>query len=415
MLVLWLVGKDARRIFWSLAFILTGFFADAATLSELIQQGQGSMAPAFAPAAPLLHRAPAPATPSVAPLVAEVLPPLPGVGTVPPPAIEMPEVEASTTPIPHVTLPPAGTFTVPPTGENPQQFVANTFGLLSHSSSSIGDSATSLLDIQGTLDQMKINLASEYTFWENKRKQQLREHDALVGEVARLEKTLQEQKSLREEKLRLNAELQKERQLGSETQRANEEGRQKWELEREAYSKDLLALEGEVQGSRSHLTGNYGTISNQTREVQAMNHNLQHQIFILNGQVQQAEDAKAKQELDFKKMHPDLLAKIEVTQKEILELQAQVVAQSHLQMEVRSYRLHVAAQKDETNKLHQNYIDFQSNCSAVLKKRDADIYLEKQRFSEANQQIQRCQATDALNQQLQIKLNQCKAMVRTAR
>merc|ERR1719235_2018381 len=76
-------------------------------------------------------------------------------------------------------------------------FMANTYGFLRSTSDNVGSAVSSMLSIQGNMEEMKRDLNGEYALWMKKKRALTDEHDRLSSDIAHMQAALDEQKAMR--------------------------------------------------------------------------------------------------------------------------------------------------------------------------------------------------------------------------
>merc|ERR1719238_2605806 len=77
--------------------------------------------------------------------------------------------------------------------------MANTYGFLRTANNNVGSTVEGVLNVEGSLTDMKKDLDHEYTRWKAKKKVLLSEREKMNSEKKRLQETLLQQEQLRDD------------------------------------------------------------------------------------------------------------------------------------------------------------------------------------------------------------------------
>jgi len=290
--------------------------------------------------------------------------------------------------------------------------MANTYGFLRSTSDNVGGAVSSMLSIQGNMEEMKTDLNNEYSLWMQKKRALTDEHDRLASDIAHMKAALDEQHAMREEKLRLQGVLEVEKQKTATTVAETNAKREAWAQALADVNKDITMLEKQIDDSHSKKISGVTDSSTRTSQLRDQNRFLQDQIFHLNQQNTALQTTLSQKKVEFGKVHGALLTQIDEAQKGIHGYQREVVAQAQLRTEVLGYRHRVSAQMAETEGQNNRLTHMRINCTASLKKIEDKIAMYQVSLKSANQELMACQQLDGENQLIQRELNQCKATQR---
>lgn len=296
-----------------------------------------------------------------------------------------------------------------------QHFMANTYGFLRSTSDSVGQAVGSVLQIQNNLDEMKKDLASEYSMWEKKKQGLTAENERLRSEIARLAAAKQEQHNEVEEGVRLERELAFHKAESEKAEKETADARKRWAAQKASLLQDIKKLEAEIDYGQKIRGQKAAAASTKTSEIRSQNLKLQQQIFDLNQEVLKLQQTASRHRLDAGQKRSEVLAKIDDEQARIRSLQQQLVEQAKRRQSVQRARQQAAAQVEQTGKQREELQRARTECDTSVRQLEGQVAVAKTQLVQANKHIQECQAIDAENQGLQTKLNQCNAMKKSIR
>eukprot|EP00747_Dinoflagellata_sp_TGD_P163300 gnl/TRDRNA2_/TRDRNA2_181830_c0_seq1.p1 gnl/TRDRNA2_/TRDRNA2_181830_c0~~gnl/TRDRNA2_/TRDRNA2_181830_c0_seq1.p1 ORF type:complete len:326 (+),score=96.98 gnl/TRDRNA2_/TRDRNA2_181830_c0_seq1:82-1059(+) len=294
-------------------------------------------------------------------------------------------------------------------------FMSNTYGFLRSTSDNVGSAVSSMLSIQGNMEEMKRDLNGEYALWMKKKRNLADEHDRLASDIAHMQAALDEQHGMREEKLRLQGVLEFQKQKTAQTMEETNQKRKVWAQALSDVNKDITMLEKQIEEGHSSKLGHVSDVSKRTSELRDQNRFLQDQIFHLNEQNVHLETTTSQKKVEIGQIHSGLLAQIDSIQKQIHSFQDEVIAQAQLRTEVLGYRHRVSAQMKQTEDQRSRLTTLQSSCTASLKEIEDKILTAQAKLKNANEELVGCQELDGENQKIQRALNQCKAVTKAGR
>lgn len=290
-----------------------------------------------------------------------------------------------------------------------RHFIANTYGFLRSSSDNVGNAAQGILGVQTNLASLSQELEKEYGAWIQKKTSLVGENDGLRSEIAHLQGLLQEQNSLHQEAQRLQDEIALEKKATAELSAKIQLAQQGWTQEKDGYFAAVSKLEQQVENTRLDQSNKAKAAHEEYNSIKDQNRGLQQQIFQLNSELLEMQNAASKRRVEAGQRRAELIAGNEVQQTSLHGLQAQVVAQAQLQQEIRSYQHKVGVQIDERVNQLKMTTDLQASCKVQISQIEDSIKVAQSGIEQAKKAIMDCQTIDAQNQQAQGILNQCLA------
>jgi len=296
-----------------------------------------------------------------------------------------------------------------PTTVEDRHFIANTYGFLRSSSDDVGKAAQTVLGIETNLDDLSKELDREYNSWISKKEALVAENNGFRNEIAMLQGKLQEQRSLHEEELRLQSELAAVQVEIKHFATTREHSKASWEQESHDLTIENQRLEQQIEGKRIEQTQKAAAAVKKFNEIKDQSRGLQEQIYELNKEVLEKQNAAAHRRIENGKKHSLLLEQNAALQKEIQALQAKVVVEAQMMQEIRSYEKHVAVQIDERVAQQKLTLQLQDQCNTKTNNLETQIKGVQAGLAQSKKEMQACQALDAENQKAQGLLNQCLA------
>lgn len=296
-----------------------------------------------------------------------------------------------------------------------KHFIANTYGFLRSSSDNVGDAASGVLGIQSNLDQLSADLTREYDHWISKKTSLVAENDGLRNQIAHFQGVLQEQQSFKSEEKSLMTEIANAISDTKDHLVIVNKARDAWFKEQNETATGTARLEQRLKEAREQRVEDAANGKKKYNEVAEKNRDIQDQIFKLNSELVQLQNAASNRRVQSGIEHSKIISKNEVIQKDMHALQSKVVAQAQLQQEIRSYEKRLAGQIDERVKQQKNTVDLHNKCSSEVKGLENDVKAAQQGLSTAKKAMKACQVQDASNQKKQAAVNQCLASKKGAR
>lgn len=325
-----------------------------------------------------------------------------------------------------LALPALVACSTPAVGQQPQQqrqglrgtveephFLTSTDSFLRTASDRVGQAVARVLGVQGSLEDMRQDLAGEYELWQEKKVALDSDKDRLRNESLRLQAILLEQQSLGEEKVKLQDQLALHRSETKKAMEAFSEEQRLWLPQREAMVKDIALLEDHIKVEQAHKIEQISAAENKTGEIQARNRVLQSQIFTQNQQVADLQREFANRTILNKQRHSTLLSEVAALQMKLHALQDEVVARAQMQLEVQRLWQRLSAQASEVVKQKEELQTARAHCEKDLATLETAIHSAQSSLKASNQKMAQCQRLDAQAQQLQGQVNECRAASRS--
>lgn len=288
-------------------------------------------------------------------------------------------------------------------------FMAETYRFLRASSNGVGKAVEKMLTVQGSLDDMKNDLNSEYSQWIFKKKSLLADRDKLRGEIAKIQAELLRLQSLREEKVRLEGQLQLLLSANSKLAQENSNATLKRKQENQTKVQEIRTLEGQMEGIHCTKQKLIDNANNRTTALKDQNRALQREIFLWSQNLTELQAKAAKYQVSKTDTQNELLSQTGEVQKRIQALEKEVLAQAQAQAEVQRARNRLADQATQTATQRKLLLDAAGTCNVSKTKIDEKVLELRKGLQAANQDMMSCQNLDATNQHLQADLNKCNA------
>lgn len=296
-----------------------------------------------------------------------------------------------------------------------QHFLGSTYGFLRDTSDGVGKAAQTVLAVQGSLDEMRKDLATEYSKWSEKKKALVAESERLKSGIARLQAEKTEQGTLREKKLRLDGEVATKKEMNRQANEAQKKASEAIAKERGQLQAHITALEGMVAEVESSKGRSKAFFENATNHARQHNRELQGKVLALNQQLLDVQAQQNSHRVEAEKNRTNLLTQIDAAQAQLDLAQSEALERAKLEQELENYKKRVAAQIEQLNIQKKAMESLKAGCVAAVKGMENEIGVAKHSISQSNLAMRDCQDIDADNQRLQDTLNQCTAAKRSVR
>lgn len=293
---------------------------------------------------------------------------------------------------------------VTPDGENA---MAKTYGFLRTASNDVGNTVQGVLNVEGSLTDMKKDLDEEYSRWQVKKKALLGDESKLNAETARLKSMLLQQKDEREQVKRIQGEIAAEQAINVKKAGDNKEAEQKRALDRKGMEEDIEALQCATKTIQQAKQAAVDAANKKSALLKEQNRGLQEQVFNLNKDLTILTNSALKQNISNEAAVSGYLAEVQALQKQIHGLENELVGQAQLEEMVQRTRERLVRQSAETVKQREKLTQAQAQCMETKKRAIKQIEEAKHNLNVANNEMVQCQNLDAQNQQLQATLNDC--------
>lgn len=285
--------------------------------------------------------------------------------------------------------------------------MANTYGFLRTASNNVGNTVENVLNVEGSLADMKKDLDTEYKRWMAKKKVLLQEREEYSSEAARLKAELEKQKEMQEEKKRIEGDIALMKAENLKKIETMKEAEAKRALDKKVMDEAIEALKCQTKTIQQAKQDKVDAANKQTAVLKQQNTVLQERVFEMNKEVQKLQTSINEQAIRHRDAKSVLLAKVDETQKQIHALEKELLIQAQLSETVERSRERLAAQSGETVKQREKLVKAQATCSKNKKQMVDEIEATKRSLNDANAQMQQCQNLDAENQRMTKELNEC--------
>lgn len=301
--------------------------------------------------------------------------------------------------------PPAG----PPAADaaSGDNAMANTYGFLRTANNNVGSTVEGVLNVEGSLTDMKKDLDHEYTRWKAKKKVLLSEREKMNSEKKRLQETLLQQNQLRDDLERTLGDVEAKKEANKKAAQLEAEAQARRANDRKGMEEDIDALKCATKTIQQAKQKRLDAANRKTSILKDANRQLQEQVFHLNKEVNTLQVVSVKQNNTNKEAESALLARIEALQKQIHGLEKELVAQAQLEEGVQRVREQLNTQNGEVVAQREKLTKAQSQCMMNKHHIVGDIEAFKRQLNDANTELMQCQNMDGQNQKLQADLNTC--------
>jgi hypothetical protein len=290
-------------------------------------------------------------------------------------------------------------------------FLSDAYNQMQLSGDEAGSALQGVLSVEGSLNELKVDLSTEYGRWKKKQSVLIGAQSDYQHELHRDEVDLHEQGHLRAEAVRLTGDLALVQRENLEAQKAHEAARRKWQGAQDALQLEVQALLADIEAEQRDWNVTLTNIHNAS-EMQRLKQ-MQYTADILAGNTTLVElqDARSKHGIVSSRAQRGLLQQQEAYQQESDAVKAMFRDQQRLQLEhtrLAQQARKVAERRAETNQ-------HKENCDEKIHKLEAGLATLAQERKDDTVKLRACQAMSADNAALQEKVNQCQAAKRAAR
>lgn len=291
-----------------------------------------------------------------------------------------------------------------PGGENA---MANTYGFLRTASNNVGNTVEGVLDVEGSLTDMKKDLDMEYQRWKGKKKVLLSEREKLSSEVSRLKGVLLQQEETRQEVQRIKGNVAAQQAENVKAAAANKEAEARRALDRKGMNEDIDALKCATKAIQQAKQVKIDEANKKTKALKEQNRILQQQVFKANQDFNTLVTTSLKLNVTNKATTSGFLGQVEALQNQIHGLEKDLVAQAQLEEMVERARERLSTQSSETVRQREKLTAAQSKCMDNRHRVIDEIEAAKRSLNNANTEMMQCQNLDGENQRMQAELNEC--------
>lgn len=282
------------------------------------------------------------------------------------------------------------------------------YGFLSKSTSDVGEAASSILSLQGGLDEMNSALHEEYKRWVFKKDNLAADQKHLQGEINDLETTLTKHKQLKLELQRQEDTLRIYEDENNKLASALQQADFLHNKEKEGKEAEIKALECQLRDIPKNRQAKLQVEYNLITKLGDSTAVLQQKILGLNKEASDTKAAASTFDLESAQELSNKLKELQNVQQRINSLESELMAQAQGQLEVERAQKQVESQIKETVKQREKVLKSVAECKDKKSQKESEIQAAKQKLVDANQRFKSCQLVDATNQDLQGKLTQCK-------
>jgi len=285
--------------------------------------------------------------------------------------------------------------------------MANTYGFLRSASNNVGNTVEGVLNVEGSLADMKKDLDTEYTRWQAKKKALLQEREKLNSEKSRLNGALQKQKDQQAEKGRIAGSVATLQADNSKQMLDNLVQVKKNAFDQKTLETEIDALKCSMTAIQQAKQAQVDDFNRKVNKTKADNLALQAQVFEKNKETNKLTVDAVAQNISDTGATSKLLAEIQALQATIRSVEMSLIEQAQLEETVQRARERVSKQGVQNVKQGEKLVNANKQCKTNKDAAVAAIEAAKAGINRANQEMILCQNQDAANQKMQGKLNMC--------
>jgi chromosome segregation ATPase len=284
-------------------------------------------------------------------------------------------------------------------------FLTGVYGMLRTSGDRVGRAARQVFNVQGNLDDVKEDLHTEYERWQKKSRDLTDQRDQLALLIQEHQAALAEQRSLRALAERLQGDLQLARAETEKVETKHEVKAKEWSKEQQDLTKDIDAVEKEIEDSALERQQVLNATRNRTDAILARQRVLEEETLRLNEAVRQTKSIRDQHTANTSRVETEILA--ETTNVRRMMGDVQVALQGQAAIALQEARL--AQQADEVARLRAHLDEQMYNCTSGLTVLDAQVAQASQEADKTTEELKRCQDLDAQNQEIEAQISACRA------
>eukprot|EP00446_Apocalathium_sp_SHHI-4_P083533 CAMPEP_0177511004 /NCGR_PEP_ID=MMETSP0369-20130122/42430_1 /TAXON_ID=447022 ORGANISM="Scrippsiella hangoei-like, Strain SHHI-4" /NCGR_SAMPLE_ID=MMETSP0369 /ASSEMBLY_ACC=CAM_ASM_000364 /LENGTH=436 /DNA_ID=CAMNT_0018989355 /DNA_START=45 /DNA_END=1355 /DNA_ORIENTATION=+ len=284
-------------------------------------------------------------------------------------------------------------------------------GVLRNSDDRVGLAVQSMLEVQGSLDDLREDLATEYKHWQAKKSELVAQRDGISTSIDAYQAALLEQKSARATAERLRTELAVAVEDSGKFNASREDSRRKWNETQEGLNKDIEALEKEIEAARVERWEIINATHNGTDGILRFQEEVQNETLVISEAYKKTEEARAAQKVLMSRQQAALLKESAVAREHIDDLNKILQEQAQLLAQHRRLGQQAAEVAARRHQLELKRV----NCTESIQSMNNEVAALVQSTKTDTVELQRCQAIDAENQKTQAKINECRAEKRSVR
>jgi len=291
----------------------------------------------------------------------------------------------------------------------PPHFSTGTYSMLRSSGDRVSSTIQRMMGVQGSLDDLREDLSTEYLRWKAKEKTHLDKRAKLEREIKNHEAKLLAQKSQLEKAGRLRGDLALAKHADVEQNKTHAKMREGWQKKQEALQREIGGLLTDINDTQQTSLWMVAATHNRTDELR---HNFtfaQEQALQANATVEEFQEARANHSTNAMRAQSEMLQQLASFQKQKETVMAALRAQHKLQWE--HDRLAVQAKEvvRHREEVHATIVD----CDAKVQKLNEQMAEVIENHEVGAVKLRECQLLQAENEKLQEKANQCRAASRS--
>lgn len=296
----------------------------------------------------------------------------------------------------------------PAPGATQPHFGVGTYGVLSSSGDRVSTAVQRVLGVQGSLDELKQDLSTEYSRAKARQKdlaaQRLRLQYDIQGDRAKL----LAQKSQRAHAGRLRGDLALAKHAYATVDKTQGEARNGWLRKQESLRKEILNLAIDINTTRTDMQKNIATAHNNTDVLRKRHSVLSKEILKSNKSLAEYEESRAKHSVVCSREQAAILKQVGILQQQ----KAIVTDKLHNQHRLQWEHKRLAEQAREVVKKREEIEQDRIDCDAKIRTFHDKLEETAEKLKEDSAALRDCQAMQAENAQLQAKANACWAASR---
>lgn len=322
-------------------------------------------------------------------------------------AVHLPPAASSANSLPRDVLPadPHSVQSLSP-GDAPH-FASSTYSVLHSSGNRVSHSVQRLLGVQGSLDDLKLDISKEYVLWRAKKKELLVQHSQIEKDIQGHQAKLLEQASLQSLSLRLRTDLVQAVRMSADLNKTHDDSRQAWSKRKEALHSQAEALADEIHRAHQARQAALADLHNKTDATRKRQLDLVAEIMAANKSIADLEEKRAKHTVATSREEGDLLQQVGAQRRDKERVRTALEAQRKLQWE----HDRLAEQAHEVVKKREEAEQQRLDCDEALRRMNAQLAALVTSLQHYNGKIRRCQLVEAENTELLGKVNKCKAAI----
>jgi len=276
--------------------------------------------------------------------------------------------------------------------------------MLRTSGETVSSAVQRILNVQGSLDDLKEDLSTDYRRWKAVEKDLTAKKQLIEREIKAQEAMLLEQRSLQEKAARLRGDLALAKHAGAVQNQTQAQKREEWQKKQEALQEQIQALLDETNATERASWATIQETRNRTNVLRQNGSSAGQQALKANATATEFEEARAKHSIASSREQAVQLKALADVSRDKSRVSIALQAQSQLQWE----HDRLAEQAHKVVMHREEIAKSRVDCDAKVRKLHDKLEETAQAIKDDAANIRRCQQMQAENSVKQERANECR-------